>query len=122
MTAPPGQPALERILADADHHEKCAALSKTEEGAIAHSGMAAGLRIAAEHVRCSLDAELEASRRNAVRIQTLLDDTRDRIRKLHPRSESGAVCVTCSERDYPDYEVPWPCPTITALQLPQETS
>lgn len=119
--APPGQPALARILADADHHEKCAALSKTEEGATAHSGMAAGLRIAAEHVRHDRGALMlahVAAAEQGGRDQAAIA----RVRAVHPRSESGTVCVTCSERDYPDYEVPWPCPTITALQPPKETS
>ena len=38
-----------------------------------------------------------------------------RVRDLHPRAERGDVCCSCSERDYPGYAVPWPCPTITAL-------
>lgn len=80
-TTPAGQSALDRILADADHHDRCANLSKTDEGAISHSSIAAGLRIAAEHVRHGHDTELEASQRRAIRIQTLLDDTRDRARK-----------------------------------------
>ncbi|WP_411102481.1 hypothetical protein [Streptomyces sp. cmx-4-9] len=48
----PTQPsALDRILADAAHHEACAAQSQTDEGAISHSSIAAGLRIAARHLQ-----------------------------------------------------------------------
>lgn len=50
MTVQPAT-ALDRILADADHHEQCARLSQTDEGAISHSSIAAGLRIAADHIR-----------------------------------------------------------------------
>lgn len=39
----------------------------------------------------------------------------DKVRALHKRNEHSGVCEHCSERDYPDYEVPWPCPTMHAL-------
>ncbi|NXY98786.1 hypothetical protein HYE82_31290, partial [Streptomyces sp. BR123] len=45
---------LPPILADADHHEQCGALSQTTEGGIAHSGMAAAHRIDAERLRRAL--------------------------------------------------------------------
>ena len=38
-----------------------------------------------------------------------------RVRTLHRRNEHSGVCEHCSEHDYPDYAVPWPCPTIRAL-------
>ena len=78
------------------------------------------LEIVADAMEQLIDAELEASQRRAIRIQTLLDEQRDRMRKIHQRSEAGSVCVHCSERDYPDYTVAWPCPTIAALE-PKET-
>lgn len=34
---------------------------------------------------------------------------------LHNRNEHSGTCEHCSEHDYPDYAVPWPCPTMTAL-------
>lgn len=37
------------------------------------------------------------------------------VRKLHVRNANSATCEHCSERDYPNYEVPWPCPTMLAL-------
>jgi hypothetical protein len=39
----------------------------------------------------------------------------DRVRALHCRNEHTGDCEHCSERDYPDYAVPHPCPTIRAL-------
>lgn len=127
LGTPAGQSALDRILADAAHHDECANLSQTPEGAIAHSSMAAGLRIAAEHVRLGRDAELEASQRRAVRIQELLDDTRDRVRKLHrPARDSTWTAFGCDhggghESPCVHCQTCYPCPTITALEPPQET-
>lgn len=37
------------------------------------------------------------------------------VRALHARNANTGTCEHCSERDYPDYAVPWPCPTIAAL-------
>ncbi|MFJ3200979.1 hypothetical protein [Streptomyces sp. NPDC086989] len=65
--------------------------------------------------------ELEASRRRAIRIQTLLDETRDRIRKLHrPVEHMGRIiCAECSAYDgtgtTDSPPVEHPCPTIAAL-------
>jgi hypothetical protein len=42
--------ALKQILADANHHDLCATESKTLEGGVSHSSIAAGLRIAARHL------------------------------------------------------------------------
>ncbi|KOU17044.1 hypothetical protein [Streptomyces sp. WM6349] len=42
--------ALAQILTDANHHDLCATESKTPEGGISHSSIAAGLRIAARHL------------------------------------------------------------------------
>lgn len=39
----------------------------------------------------------------------------ERVRRLHVRNANTGDCEHCSERDYPDYSVPWPCPTIHAL-------
>ncbi|MFB7278082.1 hypothetical protein ACFCZV_13320 [Streptomyces hydrogenans] len=43
----------------------------------------------------------------------------ERVRALHTRSPNTGDCNHCSERDYPDYAVPHPCPTIRALDEPQ---
>ena len=40
----------------------------------------------------------------------------DRVCALHRRNEDTGDCEHCSERDYPDYAVLWPCPTIRALE------
>lgn len=40
----------------------------------------------------------------------------ERVRSLHRRNEHTGDCEHCSERDYPDYAVPWPCPTIRAIE------
>lgn len=37
------------------------------------------------------------------------------VRALHIRNANTGTCEHCSERDYPDYAVPHPCPTIRAL-------
>ena len=39
------------------------------------------------------------------------------IHALHRRNEHSGNCEHCSEHDYPDYAVPWPCETIRALNL-----
>ncbi|WP_157251102.1 hypothetical protein [Nonomuraea typhae] len=51
----------------------------------------------------------------------------ERIREVHrcvthrkPRGEEVSTCAHCSEDSYPYYEVLWPCPTIAALNGPQE--
>lgn len=44
-----------------------------------------------------------------------------RVRELHVRNVPTGDCEHCSERDYPDYAVPWPCPTIAALDQPEGT-
>lgn len=38
-----------------------------------------------------------------------------RVRALHRHNPNSDTCEPCSDRDYPDYSVPWPCPTIAAL-------
>lgn len=43
----------------------------------------------------------------------------ERVRALHVRNPNSGTCEHCSERDYPDYSVPWPCPTIRALDEEQ---
>lgn len=42
------------------------------------------------------------------------------VRALHVRNANSGSCEHCSERDYPGYDVQWPCPTMRALgeQLP----
>lgn len=42
-------------------------------------------------------------------------DAVGRVLGLHNRNEYSGRCDHCSERDYPDYEVAWPCPTVRAL-------
>ena len=39
----------------------------------------------------------------------------ERVRALHVRNPHSGTCEHCSASDYPDYAVPWPCPTIRAL-------
>lgn len=39
------------------------------------------------------------------------------VRHIHRRNENTGTCEHCSERDYPDYAVPWPCDTIKALDV-----
>jgi hypothetical protein len=39
----------------------------------------------------------------------------DRGRELHSRNANTGDCEHCSERDYPAYAVPHPCPTVRAL-------
>lgn len=46
----------------------------------------------------------------------------ERVRALHVRNANTGDCEHCSERDYPAYAVPWPCPTIAALDHREETS
>lgn len=41
-----------------------------------------------------------------------------RVRALHQRNEHSGNCEHCSERDYPDYAVRSPCPTIQAIDQP----
>lgn len=44
------------------------------------------------------------------------------LHALHRRNENSGVCEHCSERAYPDYEVPWPCETIRSLKLSREAN
>lgn len=39
------------------------------------------------------------------------------VRQIHRRNEHTGTCEHCSERDYPDYAVPWPCDTVKALHV-----
>lgn len=39
----------------------------------------------------------------------------ERVLALHPRNENTGDCQYCSARDYPDYAVPHPCDTVSAL-------
>lgn len=43
-----------------------------------------------------------------------------RVRDLHVRNPHTGDCEHCSARNYPDYAVPHPCPTIAALDAPKE--
>ncbi|HEX5567685.1 MAG TPA: hypothetical protein VFY14_12300 [Streptomyces sp.] len=58
---------------------------------------------------------------DAIALKTALTAL-DRVRALHVRNQNTGDCEHCSERDYPNYAVPWPCPTIHALNGPQEQS
>jgi hypothetical protein len=49
---------LDRILADAHHHEGCL-LEPNADGGISHSSIAAGLRIAAQHITATLEPPKE---------------------------------------------------------------
>ncbi|MFI8499421.1 hypothetical protein ACIGFK_13130 [Streptomyces sp. NPDC085524] len=74
-----------------------------------------------------VDAVLEIADRRAIRIQTILDDTRDRIRKLHRPAHYGGriICAECSAYDghtsTDSPPVDHPCRTVTALEPPKET-
>lgn len=46
----------------------------------------------------------------------------DAVRALHVRNANTGDCEHCSERDYPDYAVPWPCPTIRALDTKHQSA
>lgn len=39
---------------------------------------------------------------------------------LHRRNHHSGNCEHCSDRDYPDYAVPWPCETIRALKRQED--
>jgi hypothetical protein len=39
----------------------------------------------------------------------------ERVHALHRRNENTGECEYCSARDYPDYQVAWPCDTVQAL-------
>lgn len=74
------------------------------------------LETLADAVEQLLDAEVEASQRRAIRIQTLLDDTRDRVRKIH--RNDGGLCTECSTDQRGAL---WPCNTVDALEPLKET-
>lgn len=38
-----------------------------------------------------------------------------KVHALHRCNEHTGDCEHCSQHDYPNYSVPWPCPTIQAL-------
>ncbi|MFJ3043661.1 hypothetical protein [Streptomyces tendae] len=42
-------------------------------------------------------------------------DVLAKVQALHRCNEHTGDCEHCSQRDYPDYSVPWPCPTMRAL-------
>lgn len=42
------------------------------------------------------------------------------VQALHVGNANAGACEHCSERDYPNYAVPFPCPTIRALDNPKE--
>lgn len=46
----------------------------------------------------------------------------ERLVGLHRRNEHSGNCEHCSDRDYPDYAVPWPCETIRVLKLDYKAS
>lgn len=82
--------ALDRILADAAHHDECANLSKIDEGVISHSSIAAGLRIAAAYVRHDDDTSRESERQLQQRIDRQakeIDRLRDELAVLHVGEE-----------------------------------
>lgn len=47
------------------------------------------------------------------------DEGADRVRALHVRNPHSGTCEHCSAGDYPNYAVPWPCPTMRALDKKQ---
>lgn len=62
----------------------------------------------------------EAQRSHAANAAWMADV--DRVRKLHVRNANTRTCEHCSARDYPDYAVAWPCPTINALENKEPTA
>jgi len=42
-------------------------------------------------------------------------DVLAKVQALHHCNEHTGDCEHCSQRDYPDYSVPWPCPTMRIL-------
>ncbi|MFI5985088.1 hypothetical protein ACIBEA_30005 [Streptomyces sp. NPDC051555] len=66
------RPVLEKLLADADQHEECAAKANIAEARIAHSSMAAAFRDAVEYVRRDHDA----AGQHAARFQARIDAAR----------------------------------------------
>ncbi|MFD7554151.1 hypothetical protein ACFV9E_06375 [Streptomyces sp. NPDC059835] len=83
-------------------------------------------RAVADAVLDAVAGEIAADQRRAVRIQTLLDDTRDRIRKLHrPASDWTWATFGCGHGSIHAHACThcrtcYPCPTITALEPPKE--
>ncbi|MFI1472062.1 hypothetical protein [Streptomyces wuyuanensis] len=47
--------------------------------------------------------------------------TVQRVRALHAKNPNTGDCEHCSERDYPNYAVPWPCRTLQVVEE-QQTS
>jgi len=79
----------------------------------------AKLLYAADPARVEAAARLVNGLTRAARTQR--DDARAalaRVRELHVRHEFNGVawCTHCSENDYPNYQTPWPCPTIRAIE------
>jgi len=56
-------------------------------------------------------AAARAEQKRAERAEAALNA----VRRLHVRNAHTGTCEECSRRDYPDYSVPAPCPTIRAL-------
>lgn len=93
-----------------------------------------GCEMPALRKRCEqAEADRDAlAHRLTVRADAIADERRGRlaaeaavrrVRELHRRNANTGDCEHCSERDYPDYAVPHPCPTIAALdaEQPKET-
>lgn len=72
--------------------------------------------------------EYAASQRRAVRIQQILDDTRDRVRKIHQPARdwswTGLGCDHDGAHTNPcvHCRTCYPCPTAAALEPPKETT
>ncbi|MFE3031543.1 hypothetical protein ACFXKY_07830 [Streptomyces canus] len=65
-----------------------------------------------EHVVGDLNEANTTLQRQAARAEAATE----RVRALHRRNEHTGDCEHCSAGDYPDYSVPYPCPTIRALE------
>jgi hypothetical protein len=67
-------------------------------------------------------ANIENPREHAAPTYEALLIALEGLHALHRRNENSGVCEHCSARDYPDYDVPWPCETIRALKLNRKAS
>lgn len=61
------------------------------------------------------------ARQRAEAERDALSAATDRVLELHRMSDATGACKHCSENDYPNYEVPWPCPTVRALDPKERT-
>lgn len=98
---------LARLITDGAHHALCARLSRTEEGRLAHDGLAAGFHLTAMYTADLLTTgQLQGSSAHATRpedqtaaqqvIDTLSEDPSERARAIgnaiHSRRRCDRLC------------------------------